>query len=252
MTDTALITGATSGLGAEFARQLSARGYNMVLVARDTTRLEEKAIELTADHGVGVEVLQADLLTDEGTARVRRRLQSDERPVTLLVNNAGFGLAGWFTDNTVDQERAHLRILVQAPMELSHTAIEAMMRRGGGRIINVASVAGFTPRGTYSAAKAWVINFSRWANMFYGPRGVHVTALCPGFVHTEFHQRMGANTSGIRNWMWLEPERVVREGLVDALTGKAVSIPTKRYKVLARLSAAVPDRLAMRMASRGR
>lgn len=252
MTSTALITGATSGLGAEFARQLAARGHHLVLVARDTARLQERAIELTAGYGIGVEILTADLLTDDGVALVAARLEADDRPVDVLVNNAGFGLAGWFTDNTLAQERNHLRILVQTPMDLCHAALTAMVRRGGGRVINVSSVAGFTPRGTYSAAKAWVINFSRWANAFYAAKAVSVTAICPGFVRTEFHGRMGADTTGIKDWMWLEPQRVVAEGLRDAFAGKAVSIPTKRYKVLTTLTAAVPDALAMKLASRDR
>ncbi|MBG0739008.1 SDR family NAD(P)-dependent oxidoreductase [Paeniglutamicibacter antarcticus] len=248
----ALITGASSGLGAEFARQLAARGYDLVLVARDTARLEQRATEITAAYGVKVEILTADLLTDEGTAAVTARLGAEQNPVTVLVNNAGFGLKGWFTDNTLEDERAQLRILVQVPMELSYAAISAMQRRGSGRIINVASTAGFTTRGTYSAAKAWVINFSRWANTHYGPRNIPVTAVCPGFVRTEFHGRMGADTTGISNWMWLDAERVVREGLGDAFAGKAVSIPSKRYKVLSAITANLPDALATRLSARGR
>lgn len=249
---TALITGATSGLGAEFARQLAARGYDLVLAARNAGRLEQHARQLEAAYPIRTEVLAVDLLTDEGAARVAARLESDTRPVALLVNNAGFGLKGWFTANTVQEERDHLRILVQVPMELSHTAITAMQRRGNGRVINIASTAGFTTRGTYSAAKAWVINFSRWANAQYGPQGIPVTAVCPGFVRTEFHARMGADTSGIKDWMWLDPERVVREGLRDAFAGKAVSIPSKRYKALSAITANLPDTLATKLSARGR
>jgi short-subunit dehydrogenase len=249
---TALITGATSGLGAEFARQLAARGYDLVLVARDTARLRQRADEITGAYPVRAEILTADLLTEEGTAAVAARLESDTGPVALLVNNAGFGLKGWFTANTVQEERDHLRILVQVPMELAHAAITAMQRRGSGRVINVASTAGFTTRGTYSAAKAWVINFSRWANTQYGPHGVPVTAVCPGFVRTEFHARMGADTAGIKGWMWLDPERVVREGLRDAFAGKAVSIPSKRYKALSAITANLPDALATKLSARGR
>lgn len=251
MTDTALITGATAGLGAEFARQLAADGHRLVLVARDEARLREKAAALSAEFGVETEVLPADLSTEEGIAAVAARL-GEQEAVTLLVNNAGFGLAKWFTDNPVEDERTHLKVLVQAPMELCHAALTAMQRRGSGGIINVASVAGFLPRGTYSAAKAWLINFSRWANNFYAPHGIHVTAVCPGFVHTEFHQRMGADMGGIPSWMWLWPERVVREGLRDARAGKSVSIPSRRYKVLARIPAVVPEALMTKLASRGR
>lgn len=252
MNPTALITGATSGLGAEFARQLAADGHNLVLVARDAARLDQRAHELSAAYPVRVEILTADLLTDEGGAALARRLDDDTDPVTVLVNNAGFGLPGWFTENTLDAERDHLRILVQAPMELAHTAITAFTRRRGGRVINVASTAGFTPRGTYSAAKAWMINFSRWANVHYAASGVQVTAVCPGFVRTEFHARMNADTSGIKDWMWLTPDRVVREGLRDAAAGKAVSIPTKRYKALTAISRALPAGAARKLAARGR
>ena len=249
---TALITGATSGLGAEFARQLAARGYDLILVGRDIAGLGQRAAELSTTSSARVEILPADLLTAEGSATVVSRLESDEDPVALLVNNAGFGLKGWFTANSIEEERDQLRILVQAPMELTHAALPAMLRRGGGRIINTASVAGFTPRGTYSAAKAWLINFSRWANTFYGPQGVPVCAICPGFVRTRFHSRMGADVTGIKEWMWLEPERVVREGLRDAFAGKAVSVPTKRYKLLSAISATIPDALAMKLSARGR
>lgn len=252
MTPTALITGASSGLGAEFARQLAAAGHDLVLVARDADRLAERAAQLESLYPVTVEVLSADLLTDEGTALVASRLADDERPVTVLVNSAGFGLPGWFTQNGLDDERDQLRILVQAPMELAYAAIEAMVRRGGGRIINVASTAGFTLRGTYSASKAWIINLSRWLNVHYRDSGIHVTAVCPGFVRTEFHSRMAADVSGIKGWMWLTPERVVREGLKDAFAGKAVSIPSKRYKLLSRVTAAMPDALAAKASARGR
>lgn len=252
MNPTALITGATSGLGAEFARQLAAAGHDLILVARDNARLEQAGNALSAAYPVRVEAIAADLLTTEGTAAVAARLEDDSNPVTVLVNNAGFGLPGWFTDNSLDAERDHLRILVQVPMELAHTAVTAFVRRGGGQVINIASTAGFTPRGTYSAAKAWVINFSRWANVHYAAAGVQITAICPGFVRTEFHARMNADTSGIRDWMWLTPERVVREGLRDARAGKAVSVPTKRYKALTALSRVLPDGAARKLAARGR
>lgn len=242
-TGTALITGATAGLGAEFAQQLAARRFNLVLVARDSARLESKAVRLRQDFGVAVETISADLQTDDGVASVAARLRLAADPVTMLVNNAGFGLPGNFEQNTVEQESGLLRILVTTPMQLMHAALEQMLARGQGRIINVASMAGFVSRGTYSASKAWVINFSRWANVHYGPRGVQVIAVCPGFVHTEFHQRMGASMSGIPSWMWLNPDQVVREGLADAFAGKAVSVPSRRYRVLAVFSRLAPARL---------
>lgn len=248
----ALVTGATSGLGAEFAQQLARSGHDLILVARTVPRLEAKAVRLRADFGVQVEVLPADLLTDDGVASVGARLADPARPVAVLVNNAGFGLVHAFEGNTVEQEADHLQILVTAPMKLMHAALGPMLARKDGRIINVASVAGFIPRGSYGAAKAWGISFSRFANLRYRPRGVTVTAVCPGFVHTEFHQRMGASMGRIPKWMWLEPDVVVRQGLADSAAGKSVSIPTRRYATLIALSRLVPDRIAAAAGNRGR
>ncbi|MEO6529817.1 MAG: SDR family NAD(P)-dependent oxidoreductase, partial [Specibacter sp.] len=239
---TALITGATSGLGAEFAQQLGRTQHDLVLVARDATRLEAKAVRLRADFGIHVEVLPADLLTDDGVACVSARLADTGRGVSVLVNNAGFSLVGAFENNSVGEETDHLRILARTPMQLTHAALPGMLARGHGRIINVSSVSAFIPRGTYGAAKAWLTSFSRFANLRYGPKGVAVTALCPGFVHTEFHQRMGASMDGVPSWLWLNPERVVREGLAANAAGRSVSIPSKRYATLVALGRLVPDR----------
>ncbi|MFI5084854.1 MAG: SDR family NAD(P)-dependent oxidoreductase [Actinomycetales bacterium] len=252
MTETALITGATAGIGAEFAEQLAASAYALVLVARDTGRLETKAIRLRREFGIDVETLTADLLTEEGVAAVSARLRQRTNAVTLLVNNAGHSLVKPFEANTVREEKDHLRILVEVPMELSHAALEQMLAAGKGRIINVASTAGFIPRGSYGAAKAWLVSFSRWANLHYRSKGVTVTALCPGFVHTEFHQRMGASTSKVRGWMWLNADQVVREGLVDSMAGKAISVPSGRYKVLIALSRLAPASWAAFAGRRGR
>lgn len=249
---TALITGATSGLGAEFAQQLGRTQHDLVLVARDAARLEAKAVRLRADFGVHVEVLPADLLTDDGVASVSARLADPGRGVSVLVNNAGFSLVRAFENNSVEEETDHLRILARTPMQLTHAALPGMLARGHGRIINVSSVSAFIPRGTYGAAKAWLTSFSRFANLRYGPKGVAVTALCPGFVHTEFHQRMGASMDGVPSWLWLNPERVVREGLAANAAGKSVSIPSKRYATLVALGRLVPDRLAAAAGNRGR
>lgn len=248
----ALVTGATSGLGVEFAQQLGRCQHNLVLVARDAQRLEAKAVRLRSDFGVEVEVLSADLTTDDGVASVSARLADPARPVSVLVNNAGFSLVKPFEKNTVEEEAAQLRILVRTPMELMHAVLPGMLARSHGRVINVSSVASFIPRGSYGAAKAWVTNFSRSANLRYGPHGVKVTAVCPGFVHTEFHQRMGADMGGVKPWMWLNVEPVVREGLADNAAGKAVSIPSKRYATIVALSRFVPDKVAAAVGNRGR
>lgn len=250
---TALITGASAGLGAEFARQLARRGADLILIARTVAALDELAAELRSEHGVAVEVIPADLSTDEGVDRVAARLEDATDPVDLLVNNAGFGLPLQFADNDIADEIRHLRLHVEASMRLMHAALQTMRGRGG-RIVNVASVAGFISRSTYSACKAWVIGFSRWANVEYAKDGVSVTAVCPGFTHTSFHERMGLapGQEGVPAFMWLGARTVVREGLRDAARGRAVSVPSFRYKVLVALTRVLPPSVTAQVARRGR
>ena len=240
---TALVTGGTAGLGAEFARQLAEQGHRVVLVARDAGRLAATAAELENRYGAATETIAADLTEDAGIAAVVARLSDPARPVEILVNNAGIGLLRSFEDNDIAAEKKHLKLHVEAAMELTHAALQGMLARRSGRIINVASVAAFLPRGTYSAAKAWLLSFSRWANLAYAARGIKVTAVCPGFTHTEFHDRMGMDKAVAPRWMWLEARQVVSESLADNAKGKAVSIPSKRYKVLTSVSRVLPPRL---------
>jgi short-subunit dehydrogenase len=255
----ALITGATTGIGAEFARQLAADGVDLVLVARDADRLEERAGELRAAHGVRVEVLAADLVSPEGLAAVEARVAASGATasgsgtrVTMLVNNAGFGLQRPFEANAFEDEQRLLDLLVTAPMRLTHAALSQMLAAGSGTIVNIASVAGFTPRGTYGAAKAWVLSFSRWANIAYRARGVSVTAVAPGFVHTEFHDRMGVSKAGVPGFLWLDAGTLVRLALRDVARGRAVSIPTLRYKAVVMLTRLLPTRIVAAGALRGR
>lgn len=247
---TALITGASSGLGVEFARQLAARGADVILVARDRAALTRVADELERDHGVTAEVLVADLTTTDGLDVACARAGT----VDVLVNNAGFGLDLDFVSNDIAAEETHLDLHVRATMRLTHAALGPMLARGHGRIINVASVAAFLPRGTYGAVKAWVVSFSRWANTVYGPRGVSVTAVCPGFTHTNFHERLGLppGEEGIPAVMWLRAPDVVREGLRDAARGKGVSIPSWRYKIIIGATRLLPEGLVARLARTGR
>lgn len=247
---TSLITGATAGIGLEFAHQLAGRGDDLVLVARDAHRLGSVAEELRRAHQVDVEVLVADLVDRDQLATVEARLADRERPVDLLVNNAGFGLKQRFLDNSADDETAMLEVLVTAVLRLSHAALGAMAERGHGGIINVSSVAAFLPRGTYSAAKAWVNSFSEWAHLEYRSRGVQVMALCPGFTKTEFHQRMQVRRGD--GFMWLEPDFLVRKALEDFAKGRAYSIPGAQYKTIIALTKAIPNRALRLTQSMGR
>ncbi|MCU1412486.1 MAG: Short-chain dehydrogenase [Rhodoglobus sp.] len=225
----ALITGASAGLGAEFARQLASRGYDLVLVARDRARLDALALTLP----VRVEVMAADLLDAASRALVEARLAATERPVDYLVNNAGFGLATEFDESTVEEESAQLELLATVPLRLAHAALSQMLPRHSGRILTVASVAGFAGLGAYSAAKSWAITFSRWANAYYRSSGVTVTALAPGFVRTEFHERMGVTRESMApRAAWLDADRVVRAALRDVDRRRPVSIPSARYRAL--------------------
>ncbi|RYC07216.1 SDR family NAD(P)-dependent oxidoreductase [Nocardioides zhouii] len=247
---TALITGATAGIGHEYAVQLAARGDDLVLVARNGDRLEQVAEELRRAHQVEVEVLVADLTDRADLARVEARLADHDRPIDLLVNNAGFGLKKRFLDNTVDEETEMLEVLVTAVLRLTHAALGPMAERGRGGIINVSSVAAFLPRGSYSAAKAWVNSFSEWAHMEYGPRGVQVMALCPGFTKTEFHERMQVKRGD--GFLWLDVDFLVRKSLEDFEKGRAYSIPGAQYKTIIALTKAVPNRVLRLAQSMGR
>jgi short-subunit dehydrogenase len=249
---TALVTGPTAGIGAAFARQLAARGHDLVLVARDRQRLATLAEELRRRYGVSAEVLVADLADRAQLARVEQRVADPDRPVHLLVNNAGFGHKRAFLQNSVEEEQRMLDVLVTAVLRLTHAALGAMVARGDGQIVNVSSVAGFLPRGTYSAAKAYVTSLSRWADATYRGRGVRVMALCPGFTRTEFHARMQVSRRSAPAWMWLDADRVVHEALIDLDAGKSLSVPSKIYKVLAGLSRAVPVGALTRFQALGR
>lgn len=228
----ALVTGGTSGIGATFARQLAARGDDIVLVARDRARLDEMAHEL---RGMGreVEVLPADLAKRADVAKVVKRLEDAQRPIDVLVNNAGFGMHTRGSDADSTGHDLAFEVMVRAVRELAAAGARGMRARGRGRIINVSSTAGFiTMASGYSAVKAWVTVFSEGLSNELHKTGVTVTALCPGWVHTEFHARAGISKGGIPSWMWLDSESLVRSALRDAERGKVISIPSVRYKVL--------------------
>ncbi|MFM9878224.1 MAG: SDR family NAD(P)-dependent oxidoreductase [Rhodoglobus sp.] len=249
----ALITGATAGIGAEFARQLAARGHDLVIVARDRERLDALATELANEHAVRVEVLAADLLDEAQCALVEQRLASPEHPITVLVNNAGFGLGQNFDKNPLEDEQRMVDLLVTVPLRLSHIALGVMVPRRAGTILNVSSVAAFAPLGSYSAAKAWLMTFGRWANAYYRPAGVTVTTLAPGFVRTEFHARMNISRAALApRWMWLDVTPLVRTALKAADRGRAVSVPSIRYRVISVISRLLPMSIVSVAAKRGR
>lgn len=239
---TALVTGATAGIGAAFARQLAGRGHDLVLVARDEARLESKAQQLRS-YGVQVDVLPADLADDAGCALVEQRCAEG---VDLLVNNAGLGTKGDFHEIDVAHEEHMLRVNVRALLRLTHAAIGPMVARRSGAIVNVSSVAGFAPgarSATYSASKAYVTNFSESLHLQYSPQGVRVLALCPGFTRTEFHSRAEMDTSGVPHRLWLDADDVVRTALSDLDKGKSLSVPGAQYKAIVTATRVVPPRV---------
>jgi short-subunit dehydrogenase len=243
------VTGGTSGIGAAFARQLAARGDDLVLVARDAARLESSAAELRETYGVAVEVLPADLADRDQVLRVAARLTDPARPVDLLVNNAGFGVHHRLTDPDTTPHEHAIDVMVVAVLLLGGAAGRAMRERGHGAIVNVASTAGFMAMGSYSAVKAWAMTYSEsLANELAGT-GVTVTALAPGWVRTEFHERASIRTSSIPAPLWLDADRLVAECLADVAAGKVVSIPSKRYRALMWAVRHAP-RSAVRAASR--
>lgn len=235
---TALITGATAGIGAAFARRLAADGFDLILLARDAGRLSAAAAEY------GAEVVVADLSTDEGLTLG----EAAARRADLVINNAGFGQRGRFLEVPVADELAMLRVHCEAVLRLTYAALPGIRERGRGGVINVASVAAFFSRGTYGASKAWVVDFSQAATQ--DVPGAHVMALCPGFVHTEFHERAGIDVSRLRGPLWLDADKVVAAALRDFRRGAAVSIPSPQYKTLVSLGKLVPRNLAARLSSR--
>ena len=247
---TALVTGASAGLGTEFAHQLAARGVDLVLVSRDAERLALLAADLRSQHAVEATALAADLTEAAGLDRVAERLADAEHPIDIVVNNAGFGLYAGFERSSIADERRMHELLSWAPLRLSHAAIPGMLDRGYGWILNVASVAAFTPTGTYGAAKAAVVSLSRALNARYRRRGVHVTALCPGLLDTEFHARMGEDhLPELPEIAWASTRRVASEGLSAVRRGRSVVVSDWRYRLAAPLTRLLPDRLLERIST---
>jgi uncharacterized protein len=246
---TALITGGTSGIGAAFAQTLAARGHDLVLVARNADRLSEMATDLKERYAISVETITADLAVRDDVIGITERLSSAEQPIDMLINNAGFGVRAKLTDPDTTPHEHAIDVMIRAVLILSAAAGRTMRQRGAGTIINVSSTAGFVTMGVYSAIKAWVTSYTEGlANELHGT-GVKVTALCPGWVRTEFHERANIHVGSIPEFMWLDADRVVAECLGDAAAGKVISIPSKRYAVMMTIAEHLPHRL-MRAVSR--
>ncbi|RKN05496.1 SDR family NAD(P)-dependent oxidoreductase [Streptomyces radicis] len=238
---TALITGGSSGIGLGFARRFAAEGHDLVLVARDQPRLDRTAVELQSRYGVHVDTISADLATVEGCDLVEKHLGS--AVVDILVNNAGHALPQPYPRGALADEERMLDLLVRAPLRLTHAAIPGMTARGHGAILNVASVAGLLPAGTYGAAKAWLIHFSESLRLDLAPRGVRVLAVCPGFTHT------GApHIDTIPDWIWLSVDQVVDQAMKDLRRRRPRSVAGRHFKLYATAVHHAPRRLAARMA----
>jgi short-subunit dehydrogenase len=227
----ALITGASAGIGLEFAYQLAQKNYDLILVSRNKQKLTEIAQEISSKYKNNNEVLVADLATKEGIDLVSNKIKTDQE-IEFIVNNAGLGINKPFHKATLNEESDLLNVLVKAPLEITHSAITSMLNRNKGFIINVGSVAAWTTSGTYSAAKVWLTSFSESLNSNYQKKGINICVVAPGFTKTEFHQRANMSTESIPNWMWLSTKIVVKDSIDAVLKGKTIVVPSIRYRLL--------------------
>ena len=245
----ALVTGATSGIGAEFTKLLAREHYDIILVARDENRLRKSAEELEKEFGIKTEIIVADLSVENEIVKVEQRLLTTDPSlaVGVLINNAGYGLKGRFINHTSAAEVDLLNVLVTAVLRLTHAALPNMRNAKSGYIINVGSVAGWLPGSTYSAAKAWVNAFSEYLNADLAKDGITVTSLAPGFTHTEFHQRGGMKMGAVPGFLWEKAPEVVKAGWEGALRGDAIVISGKQYRAIVFLARHLPRKLVRRI-----
>jgi short-subunit dehydrogenase len=241
----AAITGASAGLGSVFARKLAARGYDLVLIARRADRLRQLAEEVGRDHGVNAEVLPADLARIEDIDTVARRLRGEPR-LGLLVNNAGFGTKGRFWETAFDEQVSMHRVHIDATMRLTHAALQGMVERDEGSVINVSSVAAFfrSPANvSYCATKAWINAFTEGLHLELKGAGSRagVQALCPGFTYTEFHDTMGADRGAIAKWLWMRADDVVEASLEALGRRKLFVVPGWQYKLVVAVATKFPS-----------
>lgn len=246
----ALVTGASSGLGEEFCWQLAASGHDLVVVARRVERLQQLAEKIHNYTGVNVEVLPADLGKETDRARICARLSDTSRPIGLLVNNAGYGKEATFLETPLEAEKAALNVMVTAVMELSYIAARTMLQRNRGAILNVSSIASETGMGTYSAHKAWVKAFTEGLAVELRGSNVTATAVMPGLVHTEFHEKSGYDTSNVQSIAWIPAATVVEQALQAVRNGQVLVTPTARYKLTAAVTRLAPRWLVRSVTAR--
>jgi short-subunit dehydrogenase len=241
----ALVTGATSGIGESFTRLLAAKGFNLVLVARDEARLHERAAGLKEKFGAESVVIVADLATEVGCAKVEDYIRANE--IEVLINNAGFGINKAFTRSDLAKEEEVLKVLVRTPMRLMHVALPGMKERNSGVVINVSSIASFIAGGAYSASKAYLTVLSESLSTELSTTNIKVCALCPGFTRTEFHQRGRMKMAGLPNFMWLNSDFLVAKAWKDAISDKPVSVPGWQYKTLVGIISLAPRSIVRRL-----
>jgi short-subunit dehydrogenase len=230
----ALITGASSGLGKAFASQLAERGYDLILVARRREVLADLAARLTRENRIQIEVLPADLSSEAGIRKVEKRILSLGR-LDLLINNAGYGLAGEFVNQPIKKSAAMLEVHCSAPVRLIYAALPGMIACKFGQVINVSSISGFAPmlgNVMYSATKSFLIVFSRALQMEVRRHGVHIQALCPGFFHSEFHEVMQVDKSRIPRALFMPADDVARGSLAALNRNPVVYVPGLFYKMI--------------------
>lgn len=255
----ALVTGASAGIGAAFARVLASHGYDLALTARRIDRLDALAAEIRLRHGVQTLTVAADLADPAAPERMLDHLAAHGRQVDALINNAGYGLPGTYCDTAWADQAAFIQVMVTAPCELAHRVLGGMRERRFGRIVNVASLAGLLPAARahtlYAASKAFLIKFSQSLHLESADQGVHVTALCPGFTYSEFHDVNGTRdlvSSATPGWLWLGADEVAAAGYAAVEANRAVCVPGAPSKAIAALGKLVPDKWAMAlMASQG-
>jgi short-subunit dehydrogenase len=252
----ALVTGASAGIGAEFARQLAARGYALVLTARRADRLDALAAELASRHGTPTHTVAIDLADPDAPAALHARTEAAGITIEMLVNNAGYGLPGQLVSQPWQAHRDFIEVMVTAPVALAWRYLPAMRERRRGHIINVASLAGLVPGSAghtlYGASKAWLIKFSQSLALEGAPHGVRVSALCPGFTYSEFHDVNGARAivSKMPRYMWMDAAPVVTAGIEAVLRGDVVCVPGRVNRFIKLLMKHLPDRMALAMTAK--